>query len=264
MMNRYARWTLLAACTALGSITIVSGCSEPPPPVEPTVAEYPTLDKITAGVFLEPDAAQGRSGEPIRAVTDAGLDLLKEYEGEVKCKPQTSEQMHCPYNDSSRYCTIGHGHLIDKADCASIEAKLEELGFKDGISQAEADDILRADLAVSQLGIERQLDAAGMLGLAGLTDAQYDALVSFTFNVGVGNFQRSTLLKKLKTRPDMASDVAVAEQILRWNRSNGEFVQGLAHRREKEVSHFFTGYELPVVGRSASEDDGIDVRQGEP
>lgn len=224
---------------------------------------YPKVDKITAGALLEPDEFQGKSAEPIRAVTDTGLVMLKGVEGEIACKPQTAEKMHCPYDDFSDYCTIGHGHLIAKASCASITDQLKQLGFQYGISDAKADELLRADLGTSQLGLERQLDTAGKVGLTELTDAQYDALVSFIFNVGNKNFEGSTLLKKLKARTDTSGDVDVAEQFLRWNKSNGKFVDGLVTRRKKEVDRFFTGYEVPVTGKSASDDDGIDIKTGE-
>jgi GH24 family phage-related lysozyme (muramidase) len=249
-------------CAALLVALLASACSGSSS--SPTrVGAYPKKEKITAGIFLDPEAVEGKAGEPTRAVTDAGLALIQGFEGEYRCIPETPEQTHCPYNDSSDYCTIGHGHLIAKEDCANVEAKLKELGFMDGISQAEASDILRDDLAKAQLGLELRLDISSQrLGLSELTDSQYDALVSLIFNIGNTKFANSTLLKKLEARADVSGDVEVAEQFLRWHKSNGEFVQGLLNRREKEVAHFFTGYEVPVMGRS-DEDTGIDIRLGE-
>jgi lysozyme len=238
-------------------------CGQPAAaPPEPGAKVYPKLaDKLTAGALLDPEV--GVRSEPVRTVSVEGLRLLKEHEGYLFCSPQTAEQTHCPYDDSSDFCTIGHGHLIEKKACADITDKLKTLGFDDGISQDEADLILIGDLAASQVAIERQIDReTGKVGLTELTAAQYDALVSLAFNIGGRNFSRSTLLKKLKSRPEQSGDVEVAGQFLVWNRSDGAFVQGLLNRRNKEVDHFFTGFTRPVVPRSDA--DGIDIRVGEP
>lgn len=255
----------------VSAMTLAAACGGESPAApenssDPTVKTYPKVsDKVTAGILL--DAVEGRSTtdgrtDPIRSVSDAGLGLLKRFEGEVLCSPQTPDQVHCPYDDSSDFCTIGHGHLIAKDSCADITARLRELGYEDGISQAEADDILRKDLASAQASVERGLDLIGKLEPEDLTDAQYDSLVSLTFNIGGANFGSSTLLKKVEARAALSGDVNVAEQFLRWNRSNGVFVPGLLNRRKLEVTHFFTGYEEPVIGRTG-EDDGINIRIGE-
>jgi lysozyme len=246
----------------LAFLALVACGGPPASPPEPAAKTYPKLaDKLTAGALLEPEV--GVRSDPVRTVSVEGLRLLKEHEGYSFCSPQTAEQTHCPYNDSSDFCTIGHGHLIEKKACADLTDKLKTLGFDDGISQDEADLILIGDLAASQVAIERQIDPdTGKVGLTELTDEQYDALVSLAFNIGGRNFSRSTLLKKLQARAEQYGDVDVAGQFLVWNRSNGAFVQGLLNRRNKEVDHFFTGFTRPVVPRSDT--DGIDIRVGEP
>ncbi len=64
-----------------------------------------------------------------------------------------------------------------------------------------------------------------------ITQSQFDALVSFTYNVGVGNFKDSTLLKKIKINPD---DETIAFEFSRWNKASGKILQGLVNRRIAE------------------------------
>jgi lysozyme len=64
-----------------------------------------------------------------------------------------------------------------------------------------------------------------------LTQNQFDALVSFAFNVGVAAFLESTLLRLLNGK---AYDM-VPDQLKRWSRDNGHIVPGLTHRRQKEI-----------------------------
>ncbi|MEZ6030749.1 MAG: lysozyme [Hyphomonadaceae bacterium] len=229
------------------------------------VRTFPKLaDKITAGALLEPAISSRTDEVPLRSVSPAGLKALQQYEGQVLCEPATEDNWHCPYDDSSDYCTIGHGHLIAKASCALLIDELTESGFLDGISEAEADEILRHDLASSQLSLERQMEAASdTLGKVGLTETQYDALVSFIFNVGGGNFTNSTLLRVLKEREALEDSAEVARQFTRWTKSAGKHVPGLLVRRNNEVDQFFAGFERPATARGADESDSVDIRVGE-
>lgn len=273
-----------AACMAALAIAACSEAADPAPAPPPApeaqaVHTFPKVaDKITAGAFLEPGFSPKTDTQPVRAVSQAGLDALKLYEGEVFCDPLTEASMHCPYDDSSDFCTIGHGHLIEKAACATLIPKLTETGFLDGISKTEAEDLLRRDLASSQLSVEKQITpvdgglANGIVGKVGLTETQYDALVSFAFNVGGGGFSSSTLLRVLKEREAVADSAEIARQFTRWTKSAGNHVQGLLNRRNHEVDQFFAGFERPETKRtlnaprSAGEpevDDAIDIRIGE-
>lgn len=252
---------------AFAMAVLVAGCQ--PQSAEPAAPEisFPSLEKEASGALLEAlDGSMSRTGfEPLRAVSSAGLGYLKVYEGEVKCSPVTEDSTHCPYNDSSDYCTIGHGHLIaGKVACEDMVEKLTELGYLDGISDAESEALLRADLMWAQQALERQMDpAAKRLGTAELTDPQYDALVSFIFNVGSGNFSSSTLLKRLKARERVDGNVDIAGQFVLWKKSGGNVVQGLLNRRNKEVDQFFAGFERPMTARMEAE-QAIDIRVGEP
>lgn len=214
---------------------------------------FPSTDRLTAGIFLE-EATEEESGEiaggnaPNRSVTVEGLALLKEFEGEVRCR--RARDRHCAYDDASRYCTIGHGHLIAKEPCSAIADRLDDLGFAGGISDARATELLVSDLAAAQRAVERRISSS-VLGGVGVTDYQYDALTSFVFNVGGHNFSGSTLLKRLNARQGLGDNREVATQFLRWTRSGGVFLRGLENRRRREALHFFKGF--PLANELASE-----------
>jgi len=135
-----------------------------------------------------------------------GLALIKDFEGLRLEK----------YQDVVGKWTIGYGHLI-----------LPTESFPQPITRAQAGDLLRKDLAVSEAGVNKWVSMV-------LTQNQFDALVSFTFNLGVGNLQSSTLLKLL----NQGQLQSAADQFLRWNKAGGKEVAGLTRRRIAERSLF--------------------------
>lgn len=91
-------------------------------------------------------------------------------------------------------------------------------------------ELLNKDTAVAQR-------AVGRLVAVPVTQEQYDAVVSFTFNVGEGNLANSTLLKKIN-----AGDCTGAgAEFLRWNRAKGKVLPGLTKRRNAEASQWLSG-----------------------
>jgi GH24 family phage-related lysozyme (muramidase) len=68
-----------------------------------------------------------------------------------------------------------------------------------------------------------------------LSQNQFDALVSFIFNVGIGNFTKSTLAKKI-----IAKDKSAPQEILKWNKAGGVLSNGLVRRREAELKLFLS------------------------
>jgi lysozyme len=66
---------------------------------------------------------------------------------------------------------------------------------------------------------------------------QFNALVSFAYNVGTGNFSSSTLLKKVNTNPD---DLTIKDEFLRWNKAGGKVLNGLTNRRNEEADLYFS------------------------
>lgn len=83
-----------------------------------------------------------------------------------------------------------------------------------------------------------------------LTQGQYDALVSFSFNLGLGNLQTSTLLKMVNTR-DMGN---AAAQFSRWNKAGGKVMKGLIRRRAAEAALFngSPGQQAILIGTAAA------------
>ena len=69
-----------------------------------------------------------------------------------------------------------------------------------------------------------------------LNDNQYSALVSFTYNIGIGNFSKSTLLKMVNKNPN---NPFIREQFLRWNKAGGKPLLGLTRRRTSEANLYF-------------------------
>ena len=97
-------------------------------------------------------------------------------------------------------------------------------------SDAMCDDLLRKDTAVAQRDVQRLVTAK-------VTQEQYDALVSFTFNLGGPNLASSTLLKKIN-----AGDcLGAAKEFPRWNRAKGIVLPGLTTRRNAEAHMWESG-----------------------
>ena len=135
-----------------------------------------------------------------------GIALIKEFEG-LRLKAY-----QCP----GGVWTIGYGHTA---------------GVKPGIviTKAQAEEYLKADL----IAFERYLNG---LGLA-LNQNQFDALVSFIYNVGTGNFSNSTLLRKVRANPQ---DNSIMDEFLRWVYSKGRVLPGLQRRRLAEMKLYFS------------------------
>jgi GH24 family phage-related lysozyme (muramidase) len=139
---------------------------------------------------------------------DKGIQLICQFEG-LKLER---------YRDAVGLWTIGYGHLILK----------EEMEKLTKITTGEAKDLLRKDLKRTEDGVKKLLNTA--------TQNQFDALVSFAFNLGVGNLKKSTLLKKFN-----AGDIqGAALQFKSWNKAGGKVLTGLTRRREAEMKLFLS------------------------
>ncbi len=204
---------------------------------------------LIPGIFLEePSRAGLPHGVELRKISDLGLQITKDSEG---FEPEL-------YNDPAGYCTIGYGHLIKKSPCNGDERK--ELAscdvsvpgeFAAAISYSRGEEILRCDMVLAEMAVTQY-------ARDDLTDNEYSALVDFTFNVGAGNFKRSTLLRKVN-----ASDYQrVPYEFRRWVYANGKIYKGLQNRREKEIDLFF-GEKITPRGAMPKESELIDIRVGE-
>jgi len=97
------------------------------------------------------------------------------------------------------------------------------------ISMDEAIELLYATLSTYEDAVNKNVKAP-------INQNQFDALVSFAYNVGANNFAKSTLLKKL----NKADYLGAADELLRWNRGGGKVLKGLVLRRDAERSLFLT------------------------
>lgn len=109
--------------------------------------------------------------------------------------------------------TIGYGHVVLPG---------EQFGT---ITEAEAIELLRRDLAIAEAVVRRLI-------IVSLTQSQFDALVSFTFNAGQGALEKSTLRRRVNQRdwPKAASELR------RWVHGAGKVLPGLVRRRDEEVA----------------------------
>lgn len=108
------------------------------------------------------------------------------------------------------------------------------------ITEEEARELLRRDLQSFETAVNRAVKVP-------LSQNQFDALVSFAFNVGVGNFRSSTLLKKLNTG-DYAS---VPKELMKWTKSKGKEMKGLVNRRSAEAGLWAKGQYVQSSGTVA-------------
>ncbi|MCD7971370.1 MAG: lysozyme [Candidatus Azobacteroides sp.] len=135
-----------------------------------------------------------------------GIDFIASHEG------LSLTAYKCP----AGIWTIGYGHTkgVKEGDIVTLKKAREFL----------KDDLKDAEKAVNA-------------NLSGLTQNQFDALVSFVFNVGSGNFSSSTLLKKAKVNPN---DPDIANEFAKWNKGGGKVLPGLTRRRKEEAELYFS------------------------
>ena len=193
------------------------------------------FDKIFAA--LQAELARGReiwmnvttaSREGVREISQAGLNLIKSFEGIPDGDPTTVNID--PYLDPIGIWTIGWGHAISVRG-QFLRGKENRKAARDlypgGITLGQAEQLLRGDL------IDTCRDVASLVRVR-VSDNQFAALVSFCFNVGRGNVAKSTLLKKLNER-DYAT---AAAEFGKWNKAGGKVLAGLTRRRAAEAELF--------------------------
>jgi lysozyme len=143
-------------------------------------------------------------------ISNKGIQLIKHHEG-VRNKP---------YRDCVGLWTVGVGHLI--GDGKSLPESWNKL-----FTTEEVDALLKQDLVRFERGVQKLLPVP-------LTQNQFDALISFSFNLGLGVLQRSTLRQNI-LRKDFKG---AAEEFLKYVRAGGKIVKGLVTRRNDEKALF--------------------------
>lgn len=135
-------------------------------------------------------------------ISQAGIELIKRFEG---CRLSA-------YLDPIDVPTIGYGHT-------------EGVKMGDKITQEQADKLLAKDVQV-------RVDAVNAILIKPVTQGQFDALVSFAYNVGVGNLLKSTMMKMINR--GQAEDAG--SQLLLWDKAGGRTYPGLTRRRKAELA----------------------------
>lgn len=146
-------------------------------------------------------------------ISPKGLALIKKYEG-FKSKP---------YLCQAGKPTAGYGMTFyPNGKKVTLQDK--------PLTESEASGLLR------ELLRQFETDTRVCL-LKEVNQNQFDALVCFVYNVGIGNFKSSTLLKKVNKNPN---DPTIRQEFLKWINSNGKPLNGLKARRSDEASLYFT------------------------
>lgn len=138
-------------------------------------------------------------------ISTTGIKFIQGYE---KCRLRA-------YNDGVGVITIGWGHTGN-------DVKLGQ-----SITQEKADELFRLDLKRFEIAVNKRVKVP-------LTQGQYDALVSLSFNIGTGNFAKSTVLRKLNAKDYQGAGIAFDM----WNKGGGAVMPGLQKRRHAEQALF--------------------------
>lgn len=140
-------------------------------------------------------------------ISQKGTDLIKSFEGlELKA-----------YKDSVGVTTIGYGSTGSHVSMGMT------------ITKEQAEQLLKKDLERFEKGVSDIVKVP-------LNQNQFDALVSFSFNLGLGSLKSSTLLKKL----NFSDYIGASKEFERWNRAGGKVLAGLTRRRIAERDLFLS------------------------
>lgn len=149
-----------------------------------------------------------------RKLSTKGAEFIARFEG----------FRSAPYNDAAGHATIGFGHLIHMGPVTDADRR------KWGkLTYGAALKLLQKDAAIAAKSVYKNAKPT--------KQSRFDALVSFTFNVGTGAFERSTLLKKhqAKDYPGAANEFA------KWDMAGGRHLLGLTRRRQAERRLYLLG-----------------------
>jgi lysozyme len=146
-------------------------------------------------------------------VGKGGLDLIKKFEG-----LRTN-----PYLCSAGVPTIGYGNTF----------------YEDGKKVTLNDSLITEERANNLLSLvvnnfEKHVDS---FCRDDINQNQFDALVSFAYNLGPNNLKNSTLLKKVNINPN---DPTIRDEFMKWTRAGGKALKGLVERRNAEANLYFS------------------------
>ena len=145
-------------------------------------------------------------------INNAGLELIKEREG----GPYLNA-----YRDSVGVWTIGYGNTFYE-NGTKVKAG-------DSVTMLRANQLFLNILSKFAAEVRAKIKSQ-------VNDNQFAALVSFTYNVGIGNLNKSTLLKKVNANPN---DPTIRAEFMKWNKAGGQVLRGLTIRRQMEANLYF-------------------------
>lgn len=171
-----------------------------------------TTSDSNIGVAVDHDSSgqnYGFASDKITRLSPAGIDLISHFEG-LKLEA---------YYDQAGVCTIGYG--------TTVYPHGQPVQIHDRCSVEQAKRYMHHDLARFEKAVSSSVNVP-------LTQNQFDALVSLTYNIGAGAFKNSTLLKLL----NQGDYVGASQQFDVWVKAGGQTVQGLVNRRAIEKAYF--------------------------
>lgn len=165
-----------------------------------------TSTKKEKPVTAQTARIKDNAGTSSISVSPRGLELIKKFEG-FRATPYI-----CPGGK----LTIGYGKVIKEGEYTSI-------------TKDQAESLLRSTVSSFERSLQKYVKVP-------LNQNQYDALISFIYNVGAGNFSKSTLVKLLNS----GDYNGAANEFLKWVKSDGKVLRGLQRRREEEKALFLS------------------------
>jgi lysozyme len=146
-------------------------------------------------------------------ISNKGLDLIKKFEG---------------YSDRPYLCAAGKPTI---SYGLTYYPNGKQVTLKDSkITKQQGEEMLNKIALDFSSNVEKIIKS-------NISQNQFDSLVSFSYNVGINNFQKSTLLKLVNINPN---DAMIAKEFLKWNKANGKVLNGLTNRRIAESALYFS------------------------
>lgn len=185
----------------------------------------------------EPNQKQDerKKGEGINngmSISDQGLNFIIKNEGVVK---NTDGGKHILYDDSEDYATIGYGHLVAKVKVSALTAA-QKKPWANGLNEAQAWALLKSDALKFEKELKQHVTTE-------LQQHEYDALVSWAFNVGGGWFGDGKEGPASAIKSINAGEFhKVGNNLGMFQKADGKFNQGVVNRRNREINVFNYGY----------------------
>lgn len=176
----------------------------------------------------------------MRSINSAGLKLIQEFEGcrLIPYDDLDPDRVLKPGDKLKGTLTVGYGHT-------GPDVKIGE-----AITQGRAENLLSDDLDEAEIGVED-------LTVPPLSGNEFAALVSLAYNIGLGNFGKSTLLKKLNA----GDKLGASQEFARWNKSKGKVLAGLTRRRAAEAALFLKPDDpQPAAGKPTETPNGVEAK----